>query len=556
MQNQYSADYIGKVMRRKKTASLAAMAAFGLAFGAAGCGGGGGGGTPSESQTSRASLTIQWPARSRATAAPSSALSAVVRIRGAGVSTGDVVFTINRDSTRVGGYTEQYTAPTDARTGEFTVTITFYSQADGAGDVVGTVDKAVTLTSGANSLGDVTVEGRVLSVKLAARQTIPTGAASDLVFTAFDSNGAAIAALTPGSAFFTITGGQQFLSLDNGQLKAGNTPGVATVYVTVDGKASEPQQVGIGSAVSTFAVSGARGTVPLVSTVSDFSGGITTSRGMAGSNPSLSITSNWFYANTIITPGGYGDRKFDHWASGGDSVSIDPSYLYVPANVPAPAVAFVDPLLLTAIYTPRPYPSDGFTPNFSRPEYLHWAQFPLRVAFADPALAGRLKAGIDKWVAATGGVIAYEVVSDPALADVVFTLGVPANGAKGLTTLEFDPDTREILHADIVLLQSAPQETYPTGIDLLALYATHEFGHALGVTASAAAGSGHSTEPSDTMFPTANPSAPFITERDINTVENLYPALFNGGESAGRSTRSAGKPSRSGKTATLTVRCP
>ena len=521
-----------------------ALAAAGLAIAAAGCGGGGGGGTP-DPATSRASLTIQWPARSRAIAAPASALSAVVRIAGAGVSSGDVVFTINRDGTKTDGYTQEYTSPTDARTGQFTVTITFHSQADGEGGVVGTVSEVVTLVSGANSLGDVTVNGTVASVAVAAKQTIPTGQASDLVFTAFDTSNAAIAGLAPGAAFFTVTDGQSLVSVVNGQLKAGTTPGVATVTVTVDGKTSAAQKVGIGTAASTLTALGLRGTIPLYAGVTDLVGAVSSTSGTVASGQSLSVSSNWFYTDTVAAPAGYGDRQFAHWASNNISLSSAPAYSFVPADSAAN-------LALTAIYVPRTPPSGGFTPNFSRSVFLHWTHFPLRVYVANPEYADRLKAGLDKWVGATGGVVAYETVTDASQADVTVTLGSPPSGTKGLTTVEFDPDSREIQHADIVLLQSAPTETYP-GVDLLALYASHEFGHALGMTASAADGSGHSTDPKDTMYAFTNPSAPFITEQDINTLENVYPTLFNGESASLLQARSVSRSPKSGKTAKLIV---
>ncbi len=536
---------IGDSRRPTKKAALAAAAVWAV-LGITGCGGGGGG-TP-DPETSRASLTIQWPARSRATLSPSSALSAVVRIVGADPSSNDIVFNINRDTVRANGYSAQYSSPTDSRVGEFTVTITFHSQADGQGGVVGSVSRIVTLSGGSNSLGDVAVEGTVASVSVAPRQTIFTNESANLVFTAFDTSINAIAGVTPGSAFFTVSGGKDILSVVDGQLKAGATPGVASVIVMVDGKISEEQRVAVGSAVSSLTVAGARGTIPLVASVEDFVGGVTATRGAISSDQPLSVTGNWFYPHKITTPAGYGDRKFDHWAQGSVSVSSEPAYNYVPANI-------VGDLEFTAVYTPRAYPAGGFTPNFSRAEFLHWAQFPLRVSIANPELVGRMRAGLDKWVAATGGVISYEIVDDPALADIRFTLGTPSGDRKGLTTVDFDPDSREILHADVVLLQSAPAETHPTGIDLLALYTAHEFGHALGMTASAEAGAGHSTNPRDTMFPLANASDPFITEQDINTLENIYPTLFNGGMSR-PGTRAAIAARRNGKAAKITVHCP
>lgn len=538
MQNEFKIKSIGRRL------PWGAFAAAGLAIAVAGCGGGGGGSTP-DPTTSRASLTVQWSARSRAIAAPASALSAVVRIAGAGVSSGDVVFTINRDGTKTDGYTQQYTAPTDARTGQFTVTITFHSQADGEGGVVGSVSEVVTLISGANSLGDVTVNGTVASVTVAAKQTIVASQAADLVFTAFDASNAAIAGLAPGAAFFTVTDGQSLVSVVNGQLKAGATPGIATVSVTVDGKTSAGQKIGIGTATSTLATTGLRGTIPLYASVADLAGAVSSTSGTVALGQSLSVSSNWFYTDTATAPAGYGDRQFDHWANSNLPLSSASSYRFVPAES-------VANFALTAVYASRTPPTGGFTPNFSRSVFLHWGRFPIRVYVANPEYTDRLKAGLDKWVGATGGVVSYETVANASQADVTITLGTPLSGNKGLTTVAFDPDSREIQHADIVLLQSAPTETYP-GVDLLALYATHEFGHALGMTASSANGFGHSTDPKDTMFVSTNPSAPLITEQDINTLENIYPTLFDGGPASLLQTRSVAQKTKSGKTAKLIV---
>jgi hypothetical protein len=527
--------------------SFVAAGAASITFSSVGCGGGGGNSTP-ETQTSRASLSIQWPARTRSASAPASALSAVVRIAAAGLGSSDLLFTINRDNARLEGYSEQYSAPADTRTGQFTVTVIFYAQPNGQGGVVGTVSKTVTLTSGANSLGDLTVEGTIASIALAARQSIPVNGTSDLIFTPFDTSNRAIAGVTPGSAQFTILDGQEFVSIVNGQMQAGGTAGVASIAVTIDGETSNPQKVGIGSAISSITATGTRGPVPLTGAVDDLSGGVTYTRGAVQSGQSLIVISNWFYPHKITAPPGYGDRVFDHWAAGNLPISSVADFNYVPADI-------AGNLSYTAVYTTRARPAGGFVPNFSRSEFLHWQQFPLRVYFANPEVAARLRAGLDKWVEATGGVISYETVTDPALADVTFALGTPPSGLKGITTLDFDPDTRKLLHADVVLLQSAPAETYPNGIDLLALYAAHEFGHALGMTASAEAGSGHSTDPKDTMFPALNPAEPFITERDVNTLENIYPGLFGGG-TVSSGTRAMPGTKGTGRTERMTVQCP
>ncbi|MBC8103950.1 MAG: hypothetical protein H7Z41_15355, partial [Cytophagales bacterium] len=253
--------------KSKSGATAAFLAAGWLAAPLVGCGGGGGGGNPN-APTSRASVTIQWPGRSRVVLAPASALSAVVRIAGASLSSGDLVFTVNRDPAKISAHSEIYRAPTDARTGPFTATFTFHGQANGQGSVVGIGSKPVILTGGAFDLGEVSVTGTVATSAVAPNQTLETGQVSDLAFSARDASGAVIA-VTPGSANFTVISGQDLLSVVNGRLRSGDRAGVATTTVSVDGRTSATERVGIGGAVFTFSSRGARGPIPFLAMVTD-----------------------------------------------------------------------------------------------------------------------------------------------------------------------------------------------------------------------------------------------------------------------------------------------
>jgi hypothetical protein len=196
----------------------------------AGCGGGGGNSTVATSTP--VSLGIAWSARTRDVTAPSSALSAVVRIPAASSGGQDFTWTINRDA-GTDSYTRQYTSTDSVATGTFVVTVKFHAQPNGKGDVVGIASQTKAIQPGL-SLGTFFVSGSVASVELLPNQIVSLSQPTTLLFSAKDSSGHALA-VTPGSAAFQLSSGTDVLSLTPDGVATGKSFGEARVQVTVDG---------------------------------------------------------------------------------------------------------------------------------------------------------------------------------------------------------------------------------------------------------------------------------------------------------------------------------
>lgn len=231
---------------------FSAVAMLAAALWVTGCGGGGGGSSPPPGPTvTRVVVNVNWPNRSRNIEAPSSALSMVVTIKGAGEGGTDYSWTIDRDVATT-ATTKRYLSPGTIKPGAYDVTIKLYAQAGGTGAVVGTAGAHVTIAADGTGLDALAVTGVVNTVEVPAGQSVPTGVKTDLMFTAKDSTGA-IVAVTPGSATWTITSGGDKLHFVNGQAEAtGN--GTATVTATVDGKTSAPATVTVGATTGTLVV--------------------------------------------------------------------------------------------------------------------------------------------------------------------------------------------------------------------------------------------------------------------------------------------------------------
>ncbi len=525
-----------------------------------GCGGGGGG-TPSASTgssssgsstgsatsaTTRASLTLVWAARSRSVAAPASALSAVVTLSGANVGSGDTKFTVNRNAANLGEISDTQTVPGALKVGSYPVTVQFYSQANGGGTLVGQASRVADVSGATSDLGDFAVAGTIAGVQVAAKQTVAPGATVDLAYTPVDASGAAVGSVTAGSAQINVVSGQNILSVANGQI-VGVAPGVAQVTVTIDGKTSVPQTVGVGQASVALAASGARGLVTLQSQVTSASRGVA-STVYANAAAPAPVSAGWFDNVTATAPAGYGDVVFDHWEIGGQNVSQQASFTFLPSDNNGAYGSGT----LTAVYKTRSMPSGGFAPNFNQADNLHWsaAKFPLRVYVADSGLQARVASGFDWWVRATGGTVSYKLVNSESEADVKVVVGTLPQGGTGeaaQSAASYDVESKEIQSATITFTSDAPQMVDPRG-DFLSALSAHELGHVLGLIS--AVNQGHSSSDLDTMYFRPALTVGSATERDVNSIENLYPSLF-GGTASGRGVSTTGKSS--GKTATLTA---
>ncbi|MFM7319921.1 MAG: hypothetical protein ACKO5K_00160, partial [Armatimonadota bacterium] len=230
-------------MRIPRRTSLLALGAACLAL--AGCGGSGLPPDAAPPRTANLKLDLVWGARSRGIVAPSSALSAVVRLeRGAPQNDAAIVFPAIDRGDAPGETTQAWTAPSASRTGSNLVRITFHAEKGGRGAIVGVASKSFLLGSDGTGAGTVSTVGKVQSVSVAAPATLKVGRSEALAFTAKDGNGTTLA-LTPGSAQFRVSSGQGSLAVTEDGTATGLAVGTGAVVANVDGRISEPATVGI-----------------------------------------------------------------------------------------------------------------------------------------------------------------------------------------------------------------------------------------------------------------------------------------------------------------------
>ena len=148
--------------------------------------------------------------------------------------------------------------------------------------------------------------------------------------------------------------------------------------------------------------------------------------------------------------------------------------------------------------------------------FRQWKVMPLRVCFAPGILwtqarQSAVQAGFDWWAQATGGEIAYVLVTDTAAADITVTFEQSGETEYGaLTTFAYD-SANHLTQASIAFNVS-----YIVRDSLLTPAAAHEFGHALGID-------GHSTQPTDVMAYSASVyGLQNLSIRDINTMKTNY----------------------------------
>ena len=177
--------------------------------------------------------------------------------------------------------------------------------------------------------------------------------------------------------------------------------------------------------------------------------------------------------------------------------------------------------------------ASSFTPNYvASVTPYHWATLPVRVYFANDltltpkgGAATRLntlfQSGFDRWPAATGGVVSYQVVTDPALAQItVTTVPVPDPAGQAETGVTTVAHTGSVLTAATMQIFVWPDITNTELTQGQVATATHEFGHALGI-------GGHSPVSTDEMFVLHNPDQDvLLSERDVNTIKTIYSPLF------------------------------
>jgi len=216
-----------------------------------GCGGGGAGGGGNNggpTGVTGATFQITWPARSRSAYSNplTSALSVFIDLKGAGANKSDVTLRIDRDATKVAGYTGTYSSGTTIYPTQLsTMTATFYAQPAEGGPVVGTATASATVTGTSVQITPIALVGTIKSVVVLqpANQVLTTSSPTQLAFSALDSRGNSIA-VTPGSAIWAVFSGSSFTLTRDGiatPIKTGPT----VVKATVDGIASPATSISV-----------------------------------------------------------------------------------------------------------------------------------------------------------------------------------------------------------------------------------------------------------------------------------------------------------------------
>ena len=176
-----------------------------------------------------------------------------------------------------------------------------------------------------------------------------------------------------------------------------------------------------------------------------------------------------------------------------------------PANIPGSQGAI-------ARYIRMLMPSADYTVNLRK--RVTWKKLPVRVFFVRDERYSQsreqfARRGFNRWVAATEGVLSYEVTDDIFEADLTVRFDSMTNN--GVTSTHFKMGS--ISRADIMI---GVQQSVESDIEIVA---AHEFGHAMGID-------GHSNDKRDLMFPThVAGTVTRITYRDLNTMASRYPAL-------------------------------
>jgi plastocyanin len=166
----------------------------------------------------------------------------VIVFRSASHSGADVSYSVDR-SGPVEGSTVVYTGPEDVKVASTQLTVRFYSQAGGAGSLVGTASATVPVGTDGTVSTSVATQGVIQTVEVPADQVLNVGERRALGFGAKDGEGDLVA-VTPGSATWTISSGGDKLTISDGEA-TGVAIGDAQVTATVDGKTSAPATVSV-----------------------------------------------------------------------------------------------------------------------------------------------------------------------------------------------------------------------------------------------------------------------------------------------------------------------
>lgn len=204
-------------------------------FCTSGCGGKGAG-----SSFVIANLSIFWAERARTVGAPSSALSAVIRLESASESGEDIVFTVNRPEGADAALVS-YASPTRARVGDMVVEVTFHAGLNGEGDVVGLASGLLHLRREGHFEGSVVFTGSITRVEIPTSQFVTVGETKALSASAIDTWGNLVV-VSPNAINWSTVPNERHLSFENG-LARGLLRGLGQAIATIDNIASAPTPI-------------------------------------------------------------------------------------------------------------------------------------------------------------------------------------------------------------------------------------------------------------------------------------------------------------------------
>jgi predicted Zn-dependent protease len=291
---------------------------------------------------------------------------------------------------------------------------------------------------------------------------------------------------------------------------------------------------------------GTRGTIPLAIYPASFT--TLTLPSYLLVSPTVSKRLSVPTSSTLAVPDQYADRQFDHFEMNGTNIGKG-THSVVLGVSPVSTIALTSlptntNAVLTAVYTPySPGTGVAFPNNYNAATNARWDSMPVKVCIDKSARPNdgvyqRLKEALNKWSAASGGVISWTEVGEDGSADITLSTA---------DSLSFgDDDTYTTLAVTVpefqgTLTAAGLQRMKKANIYFLPAYfnlpnatdqrqfesiAAHEFGHALGVLASDDT-QGHSPNQEDLMCATVNFVSGEITQHDIATIANIYRAEFD-----------------------------
>jgi hypothetical protein len=197
---------------------------------------------------------------------PSSALSAVITLAGANAAGGDLTFTVDRPEGFLGGV-QTYPSPTQAKTGAYLLTVTFYPERNGQGRPVGVAQANATIQTNGQLSYTIGTTGTIRSVVLSGLSingqvttVLPLGQTADLVYSAFDGpngTGNLLAQSVTGTATGSGVGASSDTNkavIEQGDRVRAVAPGLVPITVTVDGVTSAPLTLSMRSSATFSAV--------------------------------------------------------------------------------------------------------------------------------------------------------------------------------------------------------------------------------------------------------------------------------------------------------------